>query len=131
MEPKRLSNPKFPYTKSSDIYSFGVLMWEISSGYPPFKDSITETDKFALAIAINNGAREDAIPDTPKEYEKLYKACWDQEPEKRPTIDEVLEEFVKMGFGVAAVRNKLVKGEHFMILKCIYCLILHLLIIKY
>src|SRR2546430_1224529 len=40
MEPKRTLDPKFPYTKSSDIYSLGVLMWEISSGYPPFKESI-------------------------------------------------------------------------------------------
>src|ERR1043166_2228937 len=110
MEPKRLSNPKFPYTKSSDIYSFGVLMWEISSGYPPFKDSITETDKFALAFAINSGVREVTIPDTPNEYEKLYKACWDQEPEKRPTIIEILEEFSKIGFGV-----KLTKGKIFII----------------
>ena len=32
MEPNRILDPKFRYTKSSDIYSFGVLMWEISSG---------------------------------------------------------------------------------------------------
>src|ERR1044072_2490378 len=83
LEPKRILNPTFPYTKSSDIYSFGVLMWEISSGYPPFKDSITETEKFALAFAIYNGAREVATLDTPKEYEDLYKNCWDQEPENR------------------------------------------------
>ena len=99
MEPKRLLDPKFPYTKSSDIYSFGILMWEISSGYPPFKDSISNSEKFALAFAINNGVRETTIPDTPKEYEELYKNCWNQEHEQRPTISEVLNEFAKMGFG--------------------------------
>ncbi|UZO08511.1 uncharacterized protein OCT59_028765 [Rhizophagus irregularis] len=50
MEPKCLIDPNFPYTKSSDIYSFGVLMWEISSGYPPFKDN---DNIVALAISIN------------------------------------------------------------------------------
>ncbi len=104
MEPKRIINPKFPYTKSSDIYSFGVLMWEISSGYPPFKDD--NSNPIALAISINNGFRETTVPDTPKEYEKLYKNCWNQEPEQRPTINEVLNEFEKMGFGINA-KNKL------------------------
>ncbi|PKY49265.1 kinase-like protein, partial [Rhizophagus irregularis] len=81
MEPKRLINPKFPYTKSSDIYSFGVLMWEISSGCTPFKDC----DGNGLGISIYNGAREDTIPGTPEEYEILYKNCWNKEPEERPT----------------------------------------------
>ena len=109
MEPKRILDPKFPYTKSSDIYSFGVLMWEISSGYPPFKDSISNNDKFALAVAINNGTHEVTVPDTPKEYEKLYKNCWNQEPEQRPTINEILDEFVRMGFGINT-KNKLIKS---------------------
>ena len=105
MDPKRFLDPSFPYTKSSDIYSFGVLMWEISSGYPPFKDS----DKFALVFAINNGVREVAIPNTPNEYEELYKNCWNQEPEQRPTINEILDEFKRMGFGIN-VENELSKG---------------------
>ncbi|PKY45178.1 kinase-like protein [Rhizophagus irregularis] len=103
MEPKCFVDPNFPYTKSSDIYSFGVLMWEISSGYPPFKDN---DNKVALAISISNGAREVTIPGTPIEYEKLYKNCWNQEPEQRPTINE----FGRMGF-INVVTNKLVKGS--------------------
>ncbi|RGB22282.1 kinase-like domain-containing protein [Rhizophagus diaphanus] len=97
MEPKRIFDQNFPYTKSSDIYSFGVLMWEISSGYPPFKDS---DDKVALGFAINNGTREITIPGTPIEYENLYKNCWNQEPEKRPVIHEILNEFKRMNVGI-------------------------------
>jgi serine/threonine protein kinase len=29
---------KFTFIKKSDIYSLGVILWEISSGYIPFKD---------------------------------------------------------------------------------------------
>ncbi|POG58196.1 kinase-like domain-containing protein [Rhizophagus irregularis DAOM 181602=DAOM 197198] len=107
MEPKRLLDENFLYTKSSDIYSFGVLMWEISSGYPPFKES---DNNVALACKINDGVREDTIPDTPKEYEKLYKNCWNQEPEQRPIISEILDEFEKMGFGIN-IRNESIKDN--------------------
>ncbi|PKY45906.1 hypothetical protein RhiirA4_460616 [Rhizophagus irregularis] len=70
-------------------------MWEISSGCPPFKDC----DGNALAICIYNGVREDTIPGTPEEYEKLYKNCWNQEPEERLTIIKILDEFERMGLG--------------------------------
>ena len=109
LEPTRILDPNFPYTKASDIYSFGVLMWEISSGYPPFKSSVGNIEKVALAIAINNGTREAAIHNTPKEYEELYKRCWKQESIERPTIGEVLEEFEQMGFGINT-KNKLING---------------------
>ncbi|CAB4417629.1 unnamed protein product [Rhizophagus irregularis] len=90
-----------------DIYSFGVLMWEISSGCPPFEDCLTENEKVALICA---GKREIPIPETPKEYEELYIKCWDQEPKQRPTISEVLKEFEKMGFGVN-VKNKIIEDN--------------------
>ena len=125
MEPKRILDPKFPYTKSSDIYSFGVIMWEISSGYPPFKDSMSNNEIFALALAINNGVREITIPDTPKEYEELYKNCWNQDHERRPTISEILGEFAKMGFGIN-VKNELTEAES-MEIDCMYLLFVFIL----
>ncbi|PKC10498.1 kinase-like protein [Rhizophagus irregularis] len=124
MEPKRLINPKFPYTKSSDIYSFGVLMWEISSGFPPFKDN---DNRVALAISINTGIREVTALGTPEEYGKLYKNCWNQEPEQRPTINEILNEFEKMGFGNNVTSN-LVEGIHIYIF---FSLFIFIKIVKY
>ena len=109
MEPKRILDPKFPYTKSSDIYSFGVLMWEISSGYPPFKEIISNNDKYALAVAINAGTREVVIPDTPNEYKELYENCWNKIPEERPTMSKILDEFARMGFGTNI--NKLIRAN--------------------
>ncbi|PKC71108.1 hypothetical protein RhiirA1_498334 [Rhizophagus irregularis] len=93
----------FLYIKSSDIYSFGVLMWQISSGCPPFSDN---NNHIELGISIHNGVRERTVPGTPIEYEKLYKNCWGQEPEQRPTIDEIVNEFKKMDS-----RNRLKPSE--------------------
>src|SRR5947199_4464799 len=71
------------YTFKSDIYSIGMLMWEISSGQPPF--SIYEHD-LDFAMNIINGMRPNIVPETPLEYKELMKQCWDADPSKRPDI---------------------------------------------
>ncbi|GES78403.1 kinase-like domain-containing protein [Rhizophagus clarus] len=69
---------------ASDIYSIGMLMWEISSGQPPF---INFENDYELALRIINGMRPKIIPETPLEYKKLMEQCWDADPTKRPNIN--------------------------------------------
>ncbi|EXX53678.1 Tpk3p [Rhizophagus irregularis DAOM 197198w] len=68
-------------TKASDIYSFAMLMWEISSGQPPFLNCKHDYD---LILNIINGIRPRIISGTPLEYESLMNQCWDADPLKRP-----------------------------------------------
>ncbi|GBB91953.1 hypothetical protein RclHR1_19420003 [Rhizophagus clarus] len=79
----------YSLNKKSDIYSIGVLLWEISSGRPPF---CTEGEHYniGLALEIAQGFRETVAPDTPQEYVKIYTKCWDGEPNNRPTIYQVV-----------------------------------------
>ncbi|CAB4437555.1 unnamed protein product [Rhizophagus irregularis] len=70
-------------TPASDIYSIGMLMWEISSGQPPF---INSDNDFDLALKIINGMRPKIIPGTPLKYKKLMEQCWDADSTKRPNI---------------------------------------------
>ncbi|GBB87807.1 hypothetical protein RclHR1_01430016 [Rhizophagus clarus] len=98
VDPKRFSgrrknkNPTQIYSlnEKSDVYSVGVLFWEISSGKPPF---YAEGEKYDLDLAIEilQGLREDPTPDTPEDYIKIYTECWNGEPDKRPTINQVVE----------------------------------------
>ena len=58
------------YTFKSDIYSIAMLMWEISSGQPPF---INHGHDHNLALNIINGIRPKIVPGTPLENESLMK----------------------------------------------------------
>ncbi|CAI2188774.1 15528_t:CDS:2 [Funneliformis geosporum] len=51
----------YTLNEKSDVYSVGVLLWEISSGRPPFYVKGLEYD-VTLAIDIVQGLRESIIP---------------------------------------------------------------------
>ncbi len=57
--------------EKSDVYSVGVLLWEISSGCPPF---YTEGKPYevGLVLEILKGFKETTVPNTPDDYAKLY-----------------------------------------------------------
>jgi serine/threonine protein kinase len=76
------------YTFKSDIYSIAMLMWEISSGQPPF---INHEHDCSLAIKIINGMRPKIISEMPLIYRNLMKQCWDADPLKRSDTYTLLE----------------------------------------
>ncbi|PKK69043.1 kinase-like protein [Rhizophagus irregularis] len=78
----------YSLNEKSDVYSIGILLWEISSGHPPFPD---EPHDIGLIMDILDGYREVPVPNTPKEYVKIYTECWNSEPDDRPTISEVFD----------------------------------------
>jgi hypothetical protein len=55
--------------KSCDVFSLGVLFWEISSGRKPFENMNYD---IGLAIKIARGDREKIVPGTPIDYSNLY-----------------------------------------------------------
>ncbi|CAB4392631.1 unnamed protein product [Rhizophagus irregularis] len=87
VEPQFFTVANYVRNKKSDIYSLGVLLWEISSGYPPF----LKIPYYSLIYKVSNGLREEPISDSPPEYVDLYQKCWDVDPNIRPTSDEVVD----------------------------------------
>jgi serine/threonine protein kinase len=77
-----------PYTLASDIYSFSMIMWEFTSGIPPFNNRAHDIE---LSFSICKGERPKIIENTPQCYVNLMKKCWDKDPLKRPSSKEVLK----------------------------------------
>ncbi|RHZ78732.1 hypothetical protein Glove_157g7 [Diversispora epigaea] len=87
---------KFGRTKASDIYSVGILLWEISSGKIPYESYESrlqdKLEKLDLISYIIKGNRENPIKRTPQNYVKIYQDCWNQDPNQRPNIEKVIQD---------------------------------------
>lgn len=92
VEPQFFTGSNYVRNKKSDIYSLGVLLWEISSGYPPF----LTIPYYSLIYKVSNGLREEPISGTPLEYVNLYQKCWYVDPNIRPTSDEIVNTLEKI-----------------------------------
>ncbi|RIB04062.1 kinase-like domain-containing protein [Gigaspora rosea] len=88
--PEVLSSQEF--TEKADIYDFGVIMSEISTGQRPF-DGYQFNEELAVKICI--GSRPEFAPGTPECYIKLAKQCMDSDPEKQPAAWQVFQELYK------------------------------------
>ncbi|GBC33835.2 kinase-like domain-containing protein [Rhizophagus irregularis DAOM 181602=DAOM 197198] len=87
-EPQLFKIINYKKDKKSDIFSLGVLLWEISSGRPPFPGY--PRNVLGSHISYHN-LRENPIYGNPQEYQQLYQECWDSEPKLRPDIEKVYE----------------------------------------
>ncbi|CAI2202110.1 19894_t:CDS:1, partial [Funneliformis geosporum] len=76
------------YSKKVDIYSFGVIMWEICSGMRPYAGTAHDIN---MAKDICKGKRPPVPPGTPSFYSELMKKCWNHNPNERPDAPDVLK----------------------------------------
>ncbi|RHZ84531.1 hypothetical protein Glove_79g14 [Diversispora epigaea] len=94
-DPEYLRNTKaYKRSKASDIYSLGVIFWELSSGRPPFNEQID----FDIYKSIITGKREAPVNGTPEDYIKIYSDAWKDNPNQRPTIEEIRDSLKNIQF---------------------------------
>ncbi|XP_072026676.1 mitogen-activated protein kinase kinase kinase 20-like [Amphiura filiformis] len=74
---------------SYDIYSFGVVIWELWTALAPFYGMEPQF----IVWRICNDDEKPAIPDDcPKPLADLMKSCWQTDWHMRPSIDQILEQ---------------------------------------
>ncbi|KAL3133428.1 hypothetical protein ABBQ38_007295 [Trebouxia sp. C0009 RCD-2024] len=87
MPPELLSQGKM--TRACDVYSFGMLMWEMYTGSSLFK-GLTVGQVFFMVVYE---AHRPAIPeDCPEAFVRLMSACWSANPADRPMFEQITKE---------------------------------------
>lgn len=81
MAPESLRDKEF--STASDVWSFGVLMWEI---YNPKETPYGDIDIFSLLMNIAQGMRLSIPESYPTTVTNIMRACWQQNPAKRPSF---------------------------------------------
>lgn len=81
------------YGRKVDVYSFGLILWEMLTGTIPYEDM----NPIQAAFAVVNKKLRPVIPSNcPPAMRALIEQCWSLQPDKRPDfwqIVKVLEQF--------------------------------------
>ncbi|GET04888.1 kinase-like domain-containing protein [Rhizophagus clarus] len=80
------------YNEAADIYSFGIIMYEVISGLPPYHN-LSHND--ILAVKICQGLRPRFNIKVPQLIVYLIKRCLDANPINRPTAREIKDTLFK------------------------------------
>ncbi|XP_066239423.1 mitogen-activated protein kinase kinase kinase 21 isoform X1 [Saccopteryx leptura] len=77
------------FSKGSDIWGYGVLLWELLTGEVPYRG----IDGLAVAYGVAVNKLTLPIPSTcPEPFAKLMKECWQPDPHIRPSFALILEQ---------------------------------------
>ncbi|RHZ84592.1 hypothetical protein Glove_79g120 [Diversispora epigaea] len=80
------------YTRESDMYSFGMIMLEVFTSYPPFYDIQHDLN---LIMSICNGHKPEIKCEVPQLLKDVMEKCWNIDPHNRPTAEELKTQLSK------------------------------------
>ena len=91
------------YTETADVYSFGIIMWQLITREEPFAN-LGQIE--AAAVVAMEFARPLFPADTPPPIKDLIERCWAEDPTSRPSVSEILLELNAMRFDLGEDSRK-------------------------
>lgn len=95
-----------PYNKSVDVYSFGILLWELCSLEKPFSGY---TSKKHMNNVVLGGERpkmdSSHTSNWPVQLQHLIKSCWSAFPDTRPSFTEIRDTLEKCLEGADSIEK--------------------------
>lgn len=76
----------FRYSEKSDVFSFGIVLWEIIARQVPFK-GMKATQ--VITEMVEHQARPPIPIECDNDFEKLICQCWHVSPNVRPNFKEI------------------------------------------
>ena len=85
------------YDSKADIYSFGIILWEMWYGQQAFAEFEGTRERFFKWVDEGNRPKaEEGSKKPPDRWKRLMIRCWDRNPEQRPTANECNHEITTL-----------------------------------
>ena len=86
------------YNEKADVYSFGLVMWQICALRKPFS-GMSVADHYRKVVV--GGLRPHLDSRWPTVLNHLLNSCWHPDPDQRPSIVEVREKLGELVAGMS------------------------------